>query len=156
MAPRDGMVRAFRYGVLRTNGYVLSAGTDCVVVDPPEAIRNEVVLTQQKPEKVTITVTKLARKTLSEITLKWGGAVKEGYLMEAPVFDPMEISKFLYARSDNNGSYYSSAIRYYMELNVGIHNIFKIIRIDYVYRINYHDFPGVKKHGFRLCLEFDF
>ena len=36
MAPRDGMVRAFRYGVLRTNGYVLSAGRDCVVVDPPQ------------------------------------------------------------------------------------------------------------------------
>ena len=44
----------------------------------------------------------------------------------------------------------------YMELNVGIHNILKIIRIDYVYRINYHDFPGVKKHGVRFCLEFDF
>ena len=37
MDPRGFMVRAFRYGVLRTNGYVLSAGTDCVVVDPPEA-----------------------------------------------------------------------------------------------------------------------
>ena len=44
----------------------------------------------------------------------------------------------------------------YMELNVGIHNILKIIRIDYVYRINYHDFPGVKKHGVRFALEFDF
>lgn len=44
----------------------------------------------------------------------------------------------------------------YMELNVGLHNILKIIRIDYVYRINYHDFPGVKKHGVRFCLEFDF
>ena len=37
MDPRGFMVRAFRYGVLRTNGYVLSAGTDCVVVDPPDA-----------------------------------------------------------------------------------------------------------------------
>ena len=44
----------------------------------------------------------------------------------------------------------------YMELNVGLHNILKIIRIDYVYRINYHDFPGVKKHGVRFCLVFDF
>ncbi len=44
----------------------------------------------------------------------------------------------------------------YMELSVGLHNILKIIRIDYVYRINYHNFPGVKKHGVRFCLEFDF
>lgn len=44
----------------------------------------------------------------------------------------------------------------YMELNVGIHNILKVLRIDYVYRINYHDFPGVKKHGVRFALEFDF
>ena len=33
--------------------------------------------------------------------------------------DPMEISRYFYARSDNNGSYYSSAIRYYMELDAG-------------------------------------
>lgn len=44
----------------------------------------------------------------------------------------------------------------YMEMNVGLHNIFKFIRIDYVYRINYHHYPGVKKHGVRFCLQFDF
>ena len=44
----------------------------------------------------------------------------------------------------------------YMEANIGLHNIFKFIRIDYVYRINYHHFPGVKKHGVRFCLQFDF
>ncbi len=43
----------------------------------------------------------------------------------------------------------------YMEANIGLHNIFKIIRIDYVYRINYH-LPGVKRHGVRFCLQFDF
>lgn len=44
----------------------------------------------------------------------------------------------------------------YMEFSVGIHNIFKILRVDYVQRINYLDLPGVKKHGFRMALEFDF
>ena len=44
----------------------------------------------------------------------------------------------------------------YMELNVGLHNIFKIIRIDYVRRLNYLNYPGVKKHGVRFCVEFDF
>ncbi|MBO4907448.1 MAG: carboxypeptidase-like regulatory domain-containing protein [Bacteroidaceae bacterium] len=44
----------------------------------------------------------------------------------------------------------------YMEFYVGLHNIFKIMRIDYVRRLNYLDYPGVNKHGFRFCLEFDF
>lgn len=44
----------------------------------------------------------------------------------------------------------------YMELNVGLHNIFKIIRVDYVRRLNYLHYPGVKKHGVRFCVEFDF
>lgn len=44
----------------------------------------------------------------------------------------------------------------YMEFSVGLHNILKCIRVDYVRRINYLDFPGVKKDGFRACLQFDF
>jgi len=44
----------------------------------------------------------------------------------------------------------------YMEFNVGLHNIFKIFRVDYVRRINYLNYPGVKKHGVRFCVEFDF
>lgn len=44
----------------------------------------------------------------------------------------------------------------YMELNVGIHNIFKILRLDYVRRLNYLHLPNVEKNGFRLALQFDF
>ena len=33
--------------------------------------------------------------------------------------DPFEISKYFFARSDNNGAYYSAAIRYYMEIGAG-------------------------------------
>lgn len=44
----------------------------------------------------------------------------------------------------------------YMELNVGIHNIFKILRIDYVRRLNYLGNPNVKKNGVRIALQFDF
>ena len=43
----------------------------------------------------------------------------------------------------------------YMEFNFGLHNIFKIIRIDYVYRANYH-YANTKRHGVRFCLEFNF
>lgn len=44
----------------------------------------------------------------------------------------------------------------YMEVSAGIHNIFKILRIDYVRRLNYLHYPNVKKNGFRLALQFDF
>ncbi len=44
----------------------------------------------------------------------------------------------------------------YMELNVGIHNIFKILRVDYVRRLNYLNLPNVKKNGVRFVLQFDF
>ena len=44
----------------------------------------------------------------------------------------------------------------YMEMSLGVHNIFKVIRVDYVRRINYLNYPGVKKHGVRLCLDIHF
>lgn len=44
----------------------------------------------------------------------------------------------------------------YMEVSAGIHNIFKILRVDYVRRLNYLHGPNVKKNGFRLALQFDF
>lgn len=44
----------------------------------------------------------------------------------------------------------------YMEFNVGVHNIFKILRIDYVRRLNYLNRPHVKKNGVRFVLQFDF
>ena len=44
----------------------------------------------------------------------------------------------------------------YMELNVGEHNIFKFLRVDYVRRLNYLGLPNVKKNGVRFVLQFDF
>ncbi|MCM1108461.1 MAG: DUF5686 and carboxypeptidase regulatory-like domain-containing protein [Clostridium sp.] len=44
----------------------------------------------------------------------------------------------------------------YMEVSAGIHNILKILRIDYVRRLNYLYGPNVKKNGVRLALQFDF
>ncbi len=44
----------------------------------------------------------------------------------------------------------------YMEMNVGVHNIFKMLRVDYVRRLNYLDNPGAKKNGVRFVLQFDF
>lgn len=44
----------------------------------------------------------------------------------------------------------------YMELGVGVDNIFRILRLDYVWRLTYRDGPGVDKGGLRLALHFTF
>ena len=44
----------------------------------------------------------------------------------------------------------------YMEYNVGIENIFKFFRIDYVHRINYLDHPNIDRDGFRISFELNF
>ena len=44
----------------------------------------------------------------------------------------------------------------YMECSVGIHNIFKILHIDYVRRLNYLDNPGANKWGIRLMVMMTF
>ncbi len=44
----------------------------------------------------------------------------------------------------------------YMEIGVGIDNIFTILRLDYVWRLTYRDTPGVSKSGLRLSLHFSF
>ncbi|MBK5721541.1 carboxypeptidase-like regulatory domain-containing protein [Dysgonomonas sp. Marseille-P4677] len=44
----------------------------------------------------------------------------------------------------------------YMEYNIGIENIFKLFRVDYVRRVNYLDHPNVDKDGFRVSFELSF
>lgn len=45
----------------------------------------------------------------------------------------------------------------YMEVGVGLDNIFTILRLDYVWRLTYRDTPGVKqKQVLRLALHFTF
>lgn len=44
----------------------------------------------------------------------------------------------------------------YMEFSVGIDNIFRILRIDYVRRINYLNNPGIWANGVRVSLNFTF
>lgn len=65
---------------------------------------------------------------------------------------------YLYEFPHRNGAPVSFAMgdTPYMELNVGIHNILKIIRIDYVRRLNYLNLPNVKKNGVRFVMQFDF
>lgn len=44
----------------------------------------------------------------------------------------------------------------YVELMVGVHNIFRLLQVDYVRRLNYLDHPNVKKHGVRVALKLTF
>ena len=36
----------------------------------------------------------------------------------------------------------------YMEASVGIENIFKFMRLDYVWRLNYRDHPGIQREAY--------
>lgn len=44
----------------------------------------------------------------------------------------------------------------YMEYNVGVENIFKFFRIDYVRRLNYLDHPNIDKDGIRISFKMNF
>ncbi len=44
----------------------------------------------------------------------------------------------------------------YVEASVGVANIFRIFRVDYVRRLTYTDLPGVSKWGIRARFKFDF
>ena len=42
----------------------------------------------------------------------------------------------------------------YMEIGVGIDNIFSVLRVDYVWRLSYRDNPGIDRSGLRVSLHF--
>ena len=54
------------------------------------------------------------------------------------------------------GSYVIDSKRPYMEMSLGIHNIFKLIHVEYVRRLNYNELPTAHKHGFRFMIRTTF
>ena len=44
----------------------------------------------------------------------------------------------------------------YMEAGIGVENIFKVLRIDYVWRMTYLNHPNINKAGIRFALDFAF
>lgn len=44
----------------------------------------------------------------------------------------------------------------YMELSAGVENIFKVLRVDYVWRLTYRNNPGISKRGVRIALHVTF
>ena len=72
-----------------------------------------------------------------------------------PALHPGSSLLFAFPTHDGEAKVHPMSLVPYMECNIGLHNIFKFLRFDYVYRINYH-LPGVKRHGVRFCAQFDF
>ncbi len=44
----------------------------------------------------------------------------------------------------------------YVEAGVGVDNLFKVLRVDYVWRLTYRDLPGIDRSGVRIALHFTF
>ena len=56
--------------------------------------------------------------------------------------DPARLWEGLYVFPD---SFYKLGGASYLEASAGVENIFKFLRIDYVWHLNYHENPGVQK-----------
>lgn len=54
------------------------------------------------------------------------------------------------------GSYVMDKSVPYMEIGVGIENIFKFIRIDYTWRLTYRNHPGIQDQGVRFRMKMTF
>ena len=54
------------------------------------------------------------------------------------------------------GSYVMDNKRPYWELSAGIHNIFKIVHVEYVRRLSYNDLPTAHKQGVRFMIRMTF
>ena len=54
------------------------------------------------------------------------------------------------------GSFVMDSHQPYFELIAGVHNIFKILHVEYVRRLNYLDLPTAHKHGIRFMMRMTF
>ena len=46
--------------------------------------------------------------------------------------------------------------RPYMEISCGLDNIFKLVRLDYVWRLSYRNHPHTPDRGLRMKMQFSF
>ena len=95
--------------------------------------------------------------------LKWREAIGfkmlYGHLTDKnnPMKHPGDSELFLFPTRDGRPtSFVMDPKTPYMECSVGIHNIFKILHIDYVRRLNYLDHPNANKWGVRFMVMMTF
>ena len=67
--------------------------------------------------------------------------------------NPMNGGEGLYLFPDGS---YTFGKAPYMEASVGIENIFKFLRLDYVWRLNYRDHLGIQTRGVRFMMRMSF
>lgn len=75
-----------------------------------------------------------------------------GHLSEKNRPNPLNtgvLYKLPYENNDYSNHYLKSTLPY-IEASVGIENIFKVLRVDYVRRFTYTDLPGISKWGIRI------
>ena len=74
-----------------------------------------------------------------------------------PNLNPNDPDLFLFpTRNGQPTSFAMDKKTPYMECSIGIHNIFKILHVDYVRRLNYLDNPDINKWGFRFMVMMTF
>ncbi len=81
-----------------------------------------------------------------------------GHLSEKNRPDPLntgDLFKLPYTDNEYGNHYLKSDIPY-IEASVGIENIFKVLRVDYVRRFTYTDLPGISKWGIRIQFHVQF
>ena len=95
--------------------------------------------------------------------LKWREAIGfkmlYGHLTDKnnPMKHPGNSELFLFPTRDGRPTSFVMDLKTpYMECSVGIHNIFKILHIDYVRRLNYLDHPDANKWGVRFMVMMTF
>ncbi len=78
-----------------------------------------------------------------------------GHLSEKNRPDPLDTGP-LYKFPYDNDEYHYLGTTPYMEVGIGIENIFKVLRVDYVRRLTYTGLPNVSKWGIRIQFHIQF
>ena len=93
---------------------------------------------------------KLKLREVASFKILYGGIRNEN--------DPAKNNKLLRFPEDNAGQQttFSFDNTPYIEWSIGLANIFKLIRVDFVLRATYLNNPNISKSGIRAKIRFDF
>jgi Family of unknown function (DUF5686)/CarboxypepD_reg-like domain len=96
-------------------------------------------------------IKKLKLREVASVKVLYGGVRNEN--------DPATMQSVLkFPKNNENGTPTTFALnnKPYVEVSVGLANIFKLVRVDVVKRLTYLDNPGISQWGIRARLKFDF
>jgi hypothetical protein len=93
---------------------------------------------------------KLKLREVGSFKLLWGGLDKANR--------PTPENRLLLFPKDDDGATYLNTLekKPYMEASVGIANIFRLLRVDYLWRLSYKNLPNVDKWGIRFSIQAGF